>query len=137
MCVLFGSVQSQTRKHLIQIPHPHPTSSTKRLCGATVAHLTPDQKVVGSNPAGVIFSLTFHRKSMLSMWASGVSGLDGRSIIGLVVEYIVAIDVTRVRFPDDAFCNKDIAPMLVQIFWPCQTWSIIRGRDSSVGRASD
>ena len=25
------------------------------------------------------------------------------SIIGLVVEYIVAIDVTRVRFPDDAF----------------------------------
>ena len=25
-----------------------------------------------------------------------------RSIIGLVVEYVVAIDVTRVRFPDDA-----------------------------------
>ena len=28
------------------------------------------------------------------------------SIIGLVVEYIVAIDVTRVRFPDDAFVSK-------------------------------
>ena len=27
----------------------------------------------------------------------------GRSISGLVVEYIVAIDVTRVRFPADAF----------------------------------
>jgi hypothetical protein len=25
-------------------------------------------------------------------------------ISGLVVEYIVAIDVTRVRFPADAFC---------------------------------
>ena len=27
---------------------------------------------------------------------------DGSSISGLVVEYIVAIDVTRVRFPADA-----------------------------------
>ena len=27
-----------------------------------------------------------------------------RSISGLVVEYIVAIDVTRVRFPADAYC---------------------------------
>ena len=26
-------------------------------------------------------------------------------ISGLVVEYIVAIDVTRVRFPADAFCK--------------------------------
>jgi hypothetical protein len=30
--------------------------------------------------------------------------LEHNGIIGLVVEYIVAIDVTRVRFPDDAFC---------------------------------
>ena len=29
-----------------------------------------------------------------------------RSISGLVVEYIVAIDVTRVRFPADAFLRK-------------------------------
>ena len=28
---------------------------------------------------------------------------DEHSISGLVVEYIVAIDVTRVRFPADAF----------------------------------
>ena len=28
-----------------------------------------------------------------------------RSISGLVVEYIVAIDVTRVRFPADAFAD--------------------------------
>ena len=28
---------------------------------------------------------------------------EGISISGLVVEYIVAIDVTRVRFPADAF----------------------------------
>ena len=30
-------------------------------------------------------------------------GKPGISISGLVVEYIVAIDVTRVRFPADAF----------------------------------
>ena len=28
------------------------------------------------------------------------------SISGLVVEYIVAIDVTRVRFPADAYCES-------------------------------
>ena len=28
----------------------------------------------------------------------------GNSISGLVVEYIVAIDVARVRFPTDAYC---------------------------------
>ena len=28
------------------------------------------------------------------------------SISGLVVEYIVAIDVTRVRFPADAFSDR-------------------------------
>ena len=32
-----------------------------RLGGATVARLTPDQKVVGSNPALVIFSFFFRR----------------------------------------------------------------------------
>ena len=29
---------------------------------------------------------------------------NSNSISGLVAEYIVAIDVTRVRFPADAFC---------------------------------
>ena len=34
-----------------------------------------------------------------------INDLDGRACIsGLVVEYIVAIDVTRIRFPADAFC---------------------------------
>ena len=39
--------------------------------------------------------------------ALGVSVIAIRfvsSISGLVVEYIVAIDVTRVRFPVDAYC---------------------------------
>ena len=31
-----------------------------------------------------------------------VSGADAQSTSGLVVEYIIAIDVTRVRFPADA-----------------------------------
>ena len=30
-----------------------------------------------------------------------------RGISGLVVEYIVAIDVTRVRFPADAHCSHE------------------------------
>ena len=36
------------------------------------------------------------------------------SISGLVVEYIVAIDVTRVRFPADAFpvCKFNVQAML-------------------------
>ena len=34
---------------------------------------------------------------------SGKCGFVVTSISGLVVEYIVAIDVTRVRFPADAF----------------------------------
>ena len=29
-----------------------------------------------------------------------------QGISGLVVEYIVAIDVTRVRFPADAYCHS-------------------------------
>ena len=34
-----------------------------------------------------------------------LAGVEDSSISGLVVEYIVAIDVTRVRFPADApFC---------------------------------
>ena len=34
----------------------------------------------------------------------GEKNVPRRCISGLVVEYIVAIDVTRVRFPADAFC---------------------------------
>jgi hypothetical protein len=48
------------------------------------------------------------RGHFLCVWARGYwrfqrAGRCTQSIIGLVVEYIVAIDVTRVRFPDDAF----------------------------------
>ena len=32
-------------------------------------------------------------------------GVEDNGISGLVVEYIVAIDVTRVRFPADAFLH--------------------------------
>ena len=35
-----------------------------------------------------------------------LAGGKGSSISGLVVEYIVAIDVTRVRFPADAILNR-------------------------------
>ena len=30
-----------------------------------------------------------------------------RGVSGLVVEYVVAIDVTRVRFPTDAHCSHE------------------------------
>ena len=39
-------------------------------------------------------------------------GVEDNGISGLVVEYIVAIDVTRVRFPADApFCYNSPAPL--------------------------
>ena len=46
-----------------------------------------------------------------------------QSISGLVVEYIVAIDVTRVRFPADALfefvCLVWVLCLLLLPFWPC------------------
>ena len=39
---------------------------------------------------------------VLTIWRSRSGRLDVASISGLVVEYIVATDVTRVRFPADA-----------------------------------
>ena len=56
------------------------------------------------------------------------------SISGLVVEYIVAIDVTRVRFPADAFfftgmvLLRDLDPSLLKV-------SSSRWGSSSNGRA--
>jgi hypothetical protein len=38
------------------------------------------------------------------MWTCHLAETLLTGISGLVVEYIVAIDVTRVRFPADAFC---------------------------------
>ena len=40
--------------------------------------------------------------SVLVRLPSDVAELQSKSISGLVVEYVVAIDVTRVRFPADA-----------------------------------
>ena len=37
--------------------------------------------------------------------SDALAGVEDSSISGLVVEYIVAIDVTRVRFPADAFLH--------------------------------
>jgi hypothetical protein len=42
-------------------------------------------------------------------------------ISGLVVEYIVAIDVTRVRFPADAFPENRTLCHCVSIHWQCAT----------------
>ena len=43
------------------------------------------------------------------------------SISGLVVEYIIAIDVTRVRFPADAFFAEEItntkSPIVGRFIW--------------------
>ena len=47
-----------------------------------------------------------------------INDLDGRTCIsGLVVEYIVAIDVTRGRFPADAFCADRNATKPQQNVW--------------------
>ncbi len=70
------------------------------LLGATVAHLTPDQKAVGSNPAGVTFNsifgcIQFHSMQDLTTFII--------SFCGWMVQYLVAIEVARVRFPAEAF----------------------------------
>ena len=52
-----------------------------------------------------------------------------RSISGLVAEYIVAIDVTRVRFPADAFRSHAFDVPLGHI--------IFHHRDSSPGRSGE
>ena len=50
---------------------------------------------------------------VLTIWRSRSGRLDVASISGLVVEYIVAIDVTRVRFPADALqALHGVAPLL-------------------------
>ena len=93
--------------------------------GATAARLTPDQKVGSSNLSGLICALVFfvvaHTPNkaranlqhgiedcpgwaMLGSRQKLASGLV-RSISGLVVEYIIAIDVTRARFPADALLD--------------------------------
>jgi hypothetical protein len=70
---------------------------------SAVERLTADQQVPGSNPGApyytdgaslcVYIHMVLH-KSVIFYYVR---------ISGLVVEYIVAIDVTRVRFPADAF----------------------------------
>ena len=93
--------------------------------GAMAARLTPDQKVGSSNLSGLICTLVFFvvahtpNKARANLqhgiedcpgWAMLGSreklalGL-GRSISGLVVEYIVAIDVTQAQFPADALLD--------------------------------
>jgi hypothetical protein len=54
---------------------------------------------VSCNLRGSVATPRTRRRTELSPRAECV-----RSISGLVVEYIVAIDVTRVRFPADAIC---------------------------------
>ena len=52
---------------------------------------------------------------------------DEHSISGLVVEYIVAIDVTRVRFPADASISFSFSRLLVGIARACR-YEVIRFR---------
>ena len=59
-------------------------------------------KVPGSKPGSAILRL-FALDLAARNWHPEIYTLDDNiSISGLVVEYIVAIDVTRVRFPADA-----------------------------------
>ena len=44
------------------------------------------------------------------MWTYHLAETLLTGISGLVVEYIVAIDVTRFRFPADAFCSSPRKP---------------------------
>lgn len=73
---------------------PNCTLGRQGLYSSVVERQSCKLKVLGSIPSG-----GFLGKSSMA------------SISGLVVEYIVAIDVTRVRFPADAF-SKPIAAQL-------------------------
>ena len=93
--------------------------------GATAARLAPDQKVGSLNLSGLICALVFfcgcpHPNKARANLQHGIEDCPGwamlgsreklasglvRSISGLVVEYIVAIDVTRARFPADALLD--------------------------------
>ena len=55
-----------------------------------------------------------------------------KRISGLVVEYVVAIDVTRVRFPADAFVRV-FSPILVILLCGIK----FRCRDSNPGRSGE
>ena len=79
--------------------------------------------VVGSSPTvGVSFVFG-------SLWVLGFWNLDSFMLVvacisGLVVEYIVAIDVTGVRFPADAYVSP-------HVFGP---WGATRGRANDLPR---
>ena len=63
--------------------------------------LTADQQVPGSTPGAPFMS--FVRMHTIQCETFVHFCVRHRGISGLVVEYIVAIDVTRVRFPADAY----------------------------------
>ena len=74
------------------------------------------------------------RFGSFGFWDPRIGKWSHRGIIGLVVEYIVAIDVTRVRFPDDALLEC----WCVMDDFGGKRWNTtVISRDSSVGRASD
>ena len=56
----------------------------------------------------LLTSRCLHAKQSSNAYLAGTKNLDRpaeQGISGLVVEYIVAIDVTRARFPADAYCD--------------------------------
>ena len=64
-----------------------------------IRHRSTEPEIVGSSPTRVRYP------DFLWSFFDSVGGRESllmRGISGLVVEYIVAIDVTRVRFPADA-----------------------------------
>ena len=90
----------------VRIPHGGTVSPKPNIQKASPRPKTPEQNCneVSTSPNFTKF-LTAKlciriKQSARHRWATALS-----SISGLVVEYIVAIDVTRVRFPADAFSD--------------------------------
>ena len=65
---------------------------------ACVTTLFPQNRSLG---------VTFKSREDHSIGLSDNDFIFSNSVIGLVVEYVVAIDVTRVRFPADALFSID------------------------------
>ena len=67
--------------------------------------ISPIELNLHTHQTEIVPSLSFEISNLIRCVDARRIGFErsARGIIGLVVEYIVAIDVTRVRFPDDAF----------------------------------
>ena len=89
-----------------------------------IRHRSTEPEIVGSSPTRVnFFACSWHLLSSFVCVSYGQGSLYTAGISGLVVEYIVAIDVTRVRFPADAFILPEVGSYVAKTFSKTHSFS--------------